>query len=45
MSCLKGKTKAPEKAGNYKCKKCGATHTKKGKLCKPKKIKGKAKGD
>ncbi|MFW5839328.1 MAG: hypothetical protein ACOCZE_01980 [Planctomycetota bacterium] len=39
MGCLKGKKKAKEKPGNYVCKKCGATHKKKGKLCKAKKIK------
>jgi hypothetical protein len=39
--CLKGKKTAPEKPGNYKCKKCGATAKDKGKLCDPKKIKDK----
>lgn len=39
--CLKGKKSAPEKPGNYKCTKCGAVAKKKGKLCKPKKIKKK----
>ena len=37
--CMKGKRAAPEKPGNYRCSRCGATHTKKAKLCKPKKIK------
>jgi len=37
--CMKGKKKAPQKPGAYECSKCGATHTSKGKLCKPKKIK------
>ncbi len=37
--CLKGKKTAPEKPGNYACQRCGATAVKKGKLCKPKKIK------
>lgn len=41
MSCQKGKSKAEEKPGNYKCEKCGAVVKKKGKLCKPKKIKEK----
>jgi DNA-directed RNA polymerase subunit M/transcription elongation factor TFIIS len=41
MGCLKGKKKAKEKAGNFVCKKCGAIHEKKGKLCKPKEIKDK----
>jgi len=39
MSCLKGKSEAKNKAGNYKCKKCGAISKKKGRLCKAKKIK------
>jgi hypothetical protein len=37
--CLKGKKVAKEKPGNYRCKKCNAVAKKKGKLCKPKKIK------
>jgi len=37
--CMKGKRSAPREAGNYECKRCGATHEKKSKLCKPKKIK------
>ena len=36
--CMKGKKKAPETAGNFRCKSCGATHKKKDKLCKPEKI-------
>ena len=47
--CLKGKKTAPREPGNYECKKCGATATKKdkGELCKPEKIEGdkKAKKD
>ncbi|NSW58332.1 MAG: hypothetical protein HPY44_20175 [Armatimonadetes bacterium] len=39
MGCLKGKKTAPEKPGNYKCSKCGATAKSKGDLCKPEKIK------
>lgn len=39
MGCLKGKSKAKEKVGNFKCKKCGAVAKKKGDLCKAKKIK------
>jgi hypothetical protein len=39
MSCLKGKKKAKNKPGNFRCKKCGAIDKKKKKLCKPKKIK------
>jgi len=37
--CLKGKKKAPATPGNFTCKKCGAVHTKKNKLCEPKKVK------
>jgi hypothetical protein len=37
--CMKGRQSAPREAGNYECKRCGATHAKKSKLCKPKKIK------
>ena len=44
MGCLKGKKKASKEPGNFVCKKCGALHKKKGKLCKPKKIKD-GKGD
>ena len=40
MSCLKGKKEAKEKAGNYRCTKCGAVTEKKKRLCKPEKIKG-----
>jgi hypothetical protein len=39
MSCLKGKSEAKKKEGNFKCKKCGAVSKKKGHLCKAKKIK------
>jgi len=39
MGCLKGKKTAPKKPGNFVCENCGATAKKKGKLCKPKKIK------
>lgn len=44
--CLKGKKTAPAEPNNYRCKKCGATASKKdkGALCKPEKIgSGKAK--
>ena len=37
--CLKGKKTAPDKPGNFACKKCGATAKKKKDLCEPKKIK------
>jgi hypothetical protein len=43
MGCLKGQKKAKSKPGNFRCKKCGAIHKKKKKLCKPKKIKDKDK--
>jgi hypothetical protein len=36
---MKGKKKAPREPGNFECRKCGATHGKKDKLCKPRKIK------
>ena len=39
MGCLKGKSKDKPKPGSYECKKCGAVAKKKGKLCKPEKIK------
>lgn len=39
MGCLKGKSKAKSKPGHYECKKCGAVAKKKGKVCKPSKIK------
>ena len=39
MSCLKGKSEAKEKAGRFKCKKCGAVSKKEDHLCKAKKIK------
>jgi len=42
MSCLKGKSEAKPKPGNYKCKKCGAVSKKKGHLCKAGKIKDKS---
>jgi len=38
VGCLKGRKTAKPKSGDYECKKCGATAKKKGKLCKPKKI-------
>lgn len=40
--CLKGKKTVPEEPGNFRCKKCGATASKKdkGDLCKPEKIAG-----
>lgn len=39
--CLKGKSTAKAKPGNFICKRCGAVSAKKGKLCDPKKIKDK----
>ncbi len=39
MGCLKGKKKADPKAGNYLCTKCGGSHEKKKKCCKPEKVK------
>ncbi len=39
MPCLKGKSEAKAKAGNFKCKKCGAVAKKKGRVCKAAKIK------
>jgi len=39
MSCLKGRKKAEDEPGNYRCRRCGATSEKKRPLCKPKKIK------
>ena len=36
--CLKGKKEAKAKAGSFRCKRCGAVSGKKGRLCKPKKI-------
>ncbi len=39
IMCMKGEKQAKGKPGNFRCKKCGATARKKGKLCKPKKIK------
>ena len=41
MGCLKGKKRCKAKPGNYACAKCGAVCKKKGRLCKPKKIKDK----
>jgi hypothetical protein len=38
MGCLKGKSTAKTKAGNFKCRKCGAVAKKKKKLCNAKKI-------
>jgi len=40
MGCKKGKSSEPKKPGNFECKKCGVVAKKKGKICKPKKIKG-----
>ena len=37
--CVKGKKDAKKKLGHFRCGKCGAVAKKKGKLCKPKKIK------
>jgi hypothetical protein len=37
--CLKGKSEAKNKKGNFICKKCGAASKKEKHLCKPKKIK------
>ena len=39
MGCLKGKEEAKHKPGNFECKNCGAISKKKGRVCKPKKIK------
>jgi transcription initiation factor TFIIIB Brf1 subunit/transcription initiation factor TFIIB len=40
MGCKKGeKSKYEKKPGNYECAKCGVVVDKKGKVCKPKKIK------
>ena len=36
---MKGKKQAKAKKGNFLCKNCGAVAKKKGRLCKPKKIK------
>lgn len=41
MGCLKGKRENKPKPGSYCCKKCGAVSKKKGRLCKPHKIKTK----
>ena len=37
--CMKGRREAKAKPGNFRCKNCGAVTKKKGRLCKPKKIK------
>ena len=37
--CLKGKKIAHANSARYSCKKCGAVHKKKGKLCSAEKIK------
>jgi len=39
MGCLKGKSEAKPKKGNYACTKCGAVTKKKKHVCKPQKIK------
>lgn len=39
MSCQKGKSKVDKKDAKFVCKKCGACTDKKGKLCKPEKLK------
>jgi len=39
IMCCKSKKKVKDKPGSYRCKSCGAVAKKKGKLCKPKKIK------
>jgi hypothetical protein len=41
MGCLKGRKKAKEKPGNFKCRKCGAVNSSRKNLCKAKKIKEK----
>jgi len=38
MGCSRGKRKAKNKPGNYRCRKCGAVCRKKKRLCKPVKI-------
>ncbi|MFP4380330.1 MAG: hypothetical protein ACLFUS_07495 [Candidatus Sumerlaeia bacterium] len=43
--CLKGKSKAKHKLGNYICPKCDAVSKKKKDLCKAKKIKDDADGN
>lgn len=40
MGCCKGKSEAKAKPGRFRCKKCKAVSKKKGRLCKPRKIKG-----
>jgi len=37
--CVKGKKTAKGRPGRYRCTKCSRVAKKKGKLCKPKKIK------
>jgi hypothetical protein len=39
MGCLKDKPIRTAKAGDFRCKECGAVATKKKRLCKPKKVK------
>ena len=39
MGCLKGKKEKKSKDARYECKKCGGVSKKKGKICKPKKLK------
>ena len=39
MMCLKGESEHNPKPGRYRCKNCGAVSKKKGRICKPKKIK------
>jgi hypothetical protein len=39
MSCQRGNPSQEAKPGRYRCKECGVVRKKKGKLCKPKKIK------
>ncbi len=41
MGCLKGKREAKPRGSAYRCGKCGAVSKKKGRLCKPKKVKDK----
>lgn len=40
LMCVKGKKKAKEEPGNYRCERCGGVSKDKKDLCKPKKIKG-----
>ncbi len=39
MGCLKGQSTHAGKKGRFECKKCGAVASKKGKVCKPRKVK------